>query len=33
VRLYERSGYRRRTAFGGYRDNGLSLFFEKSLPR
>jgi len=33
VRLYERSGYRRRTAFGGYRDNGLSLFFEKSLLR
>ena len=31
VRLYERSGYRRRAAFGGYPDNGLSLFFEKSL--
>jgi putative acetyltransferase len=31
VRLYERSGYRRRSAFGGYPDNGLSLFYEKSL--
>jgi putative acetyltransferase len=31
VRLYERSGYRRRAAFGGYPDNGLSLFFEKAL--
>jgi putative acetyltransferase len=31
VRLYERSGYRRRGAFGGYPDNGLSLFYEKSL--
>ncbi|HSB21907.1 MAG TPA: GNAT family N-acetyltransferase, partial [Burkholderiaceae bacterium] len=31
VRLYERCGYRRRPAFGGYPDNGLSLFFEKAL--
>lgn len=31
VRLYERSGYRRRGAFGGYPDNGLSLFYEKRL--
>jgi putative acetyltransferase len=31
VRLYERCGYRRRAAFGGYADNGLSLFFEKRL--
>jgi putative acetyltransferase len=31
VRLYERSGYTRRAAFGGYPDNGLSLFYEKSL--
>lgn len=31
VRLYERCGYRRRGAFGGYPDNGLSLFFEKAL--
>ena len=31
VRLYERSGYRRRAAFGGYPDNGLSVFYEKSL--
>ena len=31
VRLYERCGYRRRAAFGGYPDNGLSLFFEKTL--
>jgi putative acetyltransferase len=31
VRLYERSGYRRRGAFGGYPDNGRSLFYEKPL--
>ena len=31
VRLYERNGYRRRAAFAGYPDNGLSLFYEKSL--
>jgi putative acetyltransferase len=31
VRLYERSGYARCAAFGGYPDNGLSLFFEKPL--
>jgi putative acetyltransferase len=31
VRLYERCGYRRRPAFGGYPDNGLSLFLEKRL--
>ena len=31
VRLYERGGYRRRAAFGGYPDNGLSVFYEKSL--
>lgn len=31
VRLYERSGYKRRRAFGGYPDNGLSVFYEKSL--
>jgi putative acetyltransferase len=31
VRLYERAGYSRRGAFGGYPDNGLSLFFEKRL--
>jgi putative acetyltransferase len=33
VRLYERCGYRRRTAFGGYPENGLSLFFEKALAQ
>jgi putative acetyltransferase len=33
VALYERAGYRRRTAFGGYPDNGLSLFYEKRLGR
>jgi putative acetyltransferase len=33
VRLYERSGYHRRAAFGGYPDNGLSVFFEKSWQR
>ena len=31
VRLYERSGYRPRGAFGGYPDNGLSVFYEKPL--
>jgi putative acetyltransferase len=31
VRLYERCGYTRRAAFGGYADNGLSLFMGKSL--
>ena len=31
VRLYERCGYTRCAAFGGYPDNGLSLFFEKTL--
>jgi putative acetyltransferase len=31
VRLYERCGYARRAAFGGYPDNGLSVFFEKRL--
>jgi putative acetyltransferase len=31
VRLYERQGYRRRAAFGGYPDNGLSWFYEKVL--
>jgi putative acetyltransferase len=31
VRLYQRCGYGRRAAFGGYPDNGLSLFFEKAL--
>jgi putative acetyltransferase len=32
VRLYERCGYARRGAFGGYPDNGLSLFMGKTLP-
>lgn len=31
VRLYERTGYVRRAAFGGYPDNGLSVFYEKQL--
>lgn len=31
VRLYERCGYVRRGAFGGYPDNGLSLFYAKVL--
>ena len=31
VRLYERCGYTRRGAFGGYPDNGLSLFMGKAL--
>lgn len=31
VRLYERAGYARRAAFGGYPDNGLSAFYGKRL--
>ncbi len=31
VRLYQRCGYQPRAAFGGYDDNGLSLFLEKRL--
>jgi putative acetyltransferase len=31
VRLYQRCGYTRRAAFGGYSDNGLSLFMSKGL--
>lgn len=31
VRLYERCGYTRRGPFGGYPDNGLSLFLCKRL--
>jgi putative acetyltransferase len=31
VRLYERCGYARRAAFGGYPDNGLSVFYGKRL--
>jgi putative acetyltransferase len=31
VRLYERCGYGRRAAFGGYPDNGLSRFYSKVL--
>jgi putative acetyltransferase len=31
LRLYERSGYRRRPPFAGYPDNGLSLFYQKRL--
>jgi putative acetyltransferase len=33
VGLYEGAGYRLRGAFGGYPDNGLSLFYEKRLGR
>jgi putative acetyltransferase len=33
VRLYERKGYARRGAFGGYPDNGLSLFMARRLDR
>jgi putative acetyltransferase len=33
VALYEGAGYCRRAAFGGYPDNGLSLFYEKRLGR
>jgi putative acetyltransferase len=31
VHLYERCGYRQRGAFGGYPDNGLSVFYAKDL--
>jgi putative acetyltransferase len=31
VALYERCGYTPRAAFGGYPDNGLSVFYGKSL--
>jgi len=31
LRLYARCGYTSRAAFGGYPDNGLSVFLEKSL--
>jgi putative acetyltransferase len=31
VRLYERSGYTHRGPFGGYPDNGLSVFMGKAL--
>lgn len=31
VQLYQRCGYVRRAAFGGYPDNGLSLFMAKVL--
>ena len=31
VALYERCGYTERAAFGGYPDNGLSVFYGKTL--
>ena len=31
VRLYERAGYRERGPFGGYPDNGLSVFYGRRL--
>jgi putative acetyltransferase len=31
LRLYQRCGYRPRAAFGGYPDNGLSVFLAKAL--
>ncbi len=31
LRLYERSGYTTHPAFGGYPDNGLSVFYGKRL--
>jgi putative acetyltransferase len=31
VRLYRRCGYERRAAFGGYPDNGLSVFMQKYI--
>ena len=32
IRLYEAYGFRRRGAFGPYRDDPLSLYYEKALP-
>ena len=32
IGLYEGFGFRRRPPFGAYRDDPLSLFFEKELP-
>ncbi len=32
IRLYERTGFQRRGPFGSYRDDPLSLFFERILP-
>jgi putative acetyltransferase len=31
VRLYERCGYRQRGVYGGYPDNGLSVYYAKRL--
>jgi putative acetyltransferase len=31
LKLYQAAGYRERPAFGGYPDNGLSVFLEKPL--
>ncbi len=31
LRLYERNGYAKRSAFGGYAGNGTSVFYEKRL--
>jgi putative acetyltransferase len=31
LRLYERLGYRSRAPFGGYEDNGTSVFYEKRI--
>jgi putative acetyltransferase len=31
IRLYERAGYTARGPFGAYPDNGLSVFYEKTL--
>ena len=31
IRLYERAGYQMCGPFGGYPDNGLSLFYAKAL--
>ena len=32
LRLYERRGYTRCAPFGGYADNGTSVFYAKALP-
>jgi putative acetyltransferase len=33
IRLYEAAGFRRRGPFGSYRDDPLSVFMEKPLPK
>jgi putative acetyltransferase len=32
ISLYERAGYRRRGPYGGYTEDGLTVYMEKELP-